>query len=211
MGSWALKLKGSWALRLLCYWALGLLGNRALGKLGSWAHGILRSLALGVLGTWHLNTLAQLGSWAQKSKQILIFSSYNNGFTYKAPLFKNFFNLTMTFRQDSDIKLPYGMVIPLPTNNCSSEQNSFQENNLTPQKWLDFNPDDPTVKLKQKPKDIAWLVSHCDTKSGREHIVSNMKLLTSLNIDIYGTCGYLKQTIKSDITSDFSKSKSVFF
>ena len=43
--------------------------------------------------------------------------------------------------------------------------------------------------LSKKKKDIAWIVSHCETDSKREAFVEKLQNLTSLQIDIYGKCG----------------------
>ena len=43
--------------------------------------------------------------------------------------------------------------------------------------------------LSKKTKDIAWIVSHCETDSKREAFVEKLQNLTSLQIDIYGKCG----------------------
>ena len=48
--------------------------------------------------------------------------------------------------------------------------------------------------FKSKSKDIAWIVSHCNSSSHREDYVNSMKNLTdsSLKIDIFGKCGNFK-------------------
>ena len=38
-------------------------------------------------------------------------------------------------------------------------------------------------------KDIAWLVSHCNTPSKREDYVTEMKKCKGLQIDVLGKCG----------------------
>lgn len=83
-------------------------------------------------------------------------------------LFRNitrYFDLTMTYRSDSDIPIPYGKI----TKNL---------NNSTVSVKVDFH---------QKTKKIAWFVSNCDSFSRREEIVA--KLGYHIPIDIYGKCG----------------------
>ena len=48
--------------------------------------------------------------------------------------------------------------------------------------------------LSLKSKDIAWIVSHCETDSKREAYVEKLQKITSLKIDVYGKCG--KQGLK---------------
>ena len=61
--------------------------------------------------------------------------------------FNSLFNLTMTYRRDSDIYTPFGKIEKL------TEQS----------KWKPLKND--TRKL------AAWIVSHCETDSGREKYV----------------------------------------
>ncbi|XP_013389614.1 alpha-(1,3)-fucosyltransferase 6 [Lingula anatina] len=77
----------------------------------------------------------------------------------------NSFNWTFTYRKDSDIWSPYGMVIrrdkPLKRNYSAS------------------------VKLKTKL--VAWVVSDCITWSRREEYVA--ELMKYIDVDILGDCG----------------------
>lgn len=87
-------------------------------------------------------------------------------------LFRNVsphFDLTMTYRMDSDIPIPYGRVIA-----------------------RDGKVSDVTVDInfKEKSKDVAWFVSNCNSFSNREEVVRQMKQF--IPIDVYGKCGDLK-------------------
>ena len=44
------------------------------------------------------------------------------------------------------------------------------------------------TELEKRSKDIAWLVSHCNTPSKREKYVEDMKKNEELKIDIFGNC-----------------------
>lgn len=77
------------------------------------------------------------------------------------------FDLTMTYRLDSDIPIPYGWITKNPNNSKISVE-------------IDF---------KQKTKQIAWFVSNCESFSRREEIVG--KIEKHIPIDIYGKCGKL--------------------
>lgn len=85
-------------------------------------------------------------------------------------LFKNIaphFDLTMTYRSDSDIAIPYGRMVRNSNNSKINIEINFQ----------------------QKSKEIAWFVSNCESFSKREVIVEKIRKL--IPIDIYGKCGTL--------------------
>ncbi|VDP05669.1 unnamed protein product [Soboliphyme baturini] len=84
---------------------------------------------------------------------------------------KNFFNLTMTYRHDSDIFVPYLTLI------SSVSQRPLNEQQL--------------LKLARRKKQyIAWFVSNCKTPSKRELYVRELQ--EHIPVDIYGRCGNLK-------------------
>ncbi|XP_042872431.1 alpha-(1,3)-fucosyltransferase C-like isoform X2 [Penaeus japonicus] len=82
--------------------------------------------------------------------------------------YNNVFNWTFTYRLDSDFPNPYGRVYrrrqPLP--------------------HTDYN------YAANKTKLVAWFVSNCKTRSGREVVVRQLKKW--VKVDIYGRCGPLK-------------------
>ena len=89
----------------------------------------------------------------------------------------NFFNLSMTFRQDSQLPYTY----------------------LTTTKLSPYRQRDPLTilqRVKQHPKKkmIAWFVSNCKTHSDRESYVKELKKY--IDVDIYGACGPLKCSSK---------------
>lgn len=81
-----------------------------------------------------------------------------------------YFNLTATYRTDSDIVISYGKVIrrDVPLANSDPELK---------------------VDLRFKTKPIAWFVSNCFTQSKREIYVK--ELTRFIQVDIYGQCGNL--------------------
>ena len=100
--------------------------------------------------------------------------------------FQKTFDLTMTYRLDSDVYLGYGSFINKTTNQI-----------IKPNNFLDFDKkihlvNNLTVfgqtELVERTKDIAWLVSHCNTTIKREDYVKEMKKYRGLHIDIYGGC-----------------------
>lgn len=76
-----------------------------------------------------------------------------------------FYNLTMSYRRDSDIYL--GL--------------NYQKRDVP------FSLDLSTTLIRTKKKAIAWFVSHCSTANRREEYVK--KLQRYIQIDIYGRCG----------------------
>ena len=82
--------------------------------------------------------------------------------------YKNMFNLTLTYRRDSDFPYPYGAMVPVRSPPPTSSRNY----------------------ASGKTKLVAWFVSHCSSKSNRGKYV---KLLQRhIPVDIYGKCGPLK-------------------
>ena len=81
--------------------------------------------------------------------------------------FQSIFNLTMTYRRDSDVPLLYGKVVP------RDPGEPWQPKNLAKSRKL-----------------VAWFVGNCDTKSKRELYVKELQKY--IDVDIYGKCGPLK-------------------
>ncbi|XP_059622871.1 alpha-(1,3)-fucosyltransferase C-like [Phlebotomus argentipes] len=101
------------------------------------------------------------------------------------------YNLTMTYRRDSDIFWPYGFI---------SNANESHVSDLVVPVWKtpvynDYDREKALAIAKKKGKTVAWFVSHCDVKSKRNKLVSAMK--EHVNIDIYGSCGSLKCSVKN--------------
>ena len=79
---------------------------------------------------------------------------------------RNYFNMTLSYRQDADIILKYHNIIP-------RRRDSINNLNLP----------------KNKPrKQAVWIVSHCETPIKREKFVQQLQEY-NINIDIYGKCG----------------------
>ncbi|XP_063414149.1 4-galactosyl-N-acetylglucosaminide 3-alpha-L-fucosyltransferase FUT6-like [Mytilus trossulus] len=78
------------------------------------------------------------------------------------------FDLIMSYRPESDITLPFGVLTKKENPNKLNYTKIFQA----------------------KQKDIAWIVSHCGTNSRREDYVKELQKY--INVDIYGECGNLK-------------------
>lgn len=81
--------------------------------------------------------------------------------------FNSFFNLTMSYRQDSDIFMPYGRI-----EKGSSETDTRV---VTP--------------VNKQRKLVAWFVSNCQSHSKREEYVKELQKY--IPVDVYGQCGPL--------------------
>ena len=106
--------------------------------------------------------------------------------TVKLSDWDSFFNITMTYRQDSDVFLPYGRIVEAKKVDQSKK----------------------TIKMRKKKYLAAWLVSNCKTHSGsvfqyevpttlnhwifsrREDLVRQLeRYLPPDSLHIYGKCG----------------------
>ncbi|KAF7488930.1 Alpha-(1, 3)-fucosyltransferase C [Sarcoptes scabiei] len=86
----------------------------------------------------------------------------------------NGFNLTATYRFDSDVPIPYGKII----NRTKPLRNDLKK----------------TINILGKIKPIVWFVSNCVTESRREIYVKNLSKY--LPVDIYGKCGDLNCSVR---------------
>ena len=80
------------------------------------------------------------------------------------------YNLTMTYRLDSDIPIPYSRF--KKTGNRKEPTSQY-----------------PVNYALGKSKKVAWVVSNCKTNSNREEYVDELKKF--IEVDIYGHCGSL--------------------
>jgi len=123
----------------------------------------------------------------RRKEQLYVFfileSPLNDGLNYSNHRFNSFFNLTMTYRLDSDLVRPYGWFYP---------KRALHHNAKNPElPWL--NPTVPSQELQaalkelKKPKLVAWIASNCDTHSDREDYVTELK--KHIQVDVYGKCG----------------------
>ncbi|KAK3581708.1 hypothetical protein CHS0354_003593 [Potamilus streckersoni] len=84
---------------------------------------------------------------------------------FKRPEWISMFNWTMTYRLDSDIPHPYGILFTNP-----------------------YPPDrNYSVIFRSKTKFAAWIVSHCNAESKRDDFVRLLQ--TYVPVDIFGNCG----------------------
>ncbi|KAK6171356.1 hypothetical protein SNE40_019562 [Patella caerulea] len=81
-------------------------------------------------------------------------------------VWRNKFDLTATYRRDSDVPTPYGVITGVKRNNL--------ERNYT-------------EIFRRKKRAAAWIVSHCVTEGKRESVVSELRKF--FRVDIFGGCG----------------------
>ncbi|XP_028320968.1 alpha-(1,3)-fucosyltransferase 4-like [Gouania willdenowi] len=80
--------------------------------------------------------------------------------------FDRVFNLTLSYRMDSDIYVPYGHLIPVVNGSGSLDQ---------------------TTSLRRPSRLLAWVVSHWSASHARVSIYNELKRY--VNIDVYGRAG----------------------
>ena len=80
------------------------------------------------------------------------------------------------YRRDSDIYMPYGPKADEFRRRLTMETGK----NVSLLKSI----------IRKKNKLSAWMVSNCESKSGRNDYVEELKKY--INIDVYGACGSLK-------------------
>lgn len=85
---------------------------------------------------------------------------------------RDYFNLTFTYRRDSDVVRPYGDFVKAP---------------LALKNETAIDPDVLLEMVRGKTKMVAWIVSHCNARGGRDKFVA--QLSSHMTIDVYGKCG----------------------
>lgn len=101
--------------------------------------------------------------WIFYSMEPPIESNFN-GFNF----ISHMFNLTWTYRRDSDIVSSHGNVIPIGDRKQLKAQNVFNV-------W------------RNKKRMAYWVVNNCNTQSGRESYIDELKKY--IEIDVNGRCG----------------------
>uniref|UniRef100_A0A1L8E1Y9 Fucosyltransferase n=2 Tax=Nyssomyia neivai TaxID=330878 RepID=A0A1L8E1Y9_9DIPT len=98
---------------------------------------------------------------------------------------KEIYNITMSYRRDSDIYWPYGFI---------SKQNITYLSAVNEENWMNPEFEEVEYELLQKiwikNKTAAWFVSNCKDKSNRMQLVQAMQ--KTIDVDIYGKCGTLE-------------------
>ncbi|XP_071529225.1 alpha-(1,3)-fucosyltransferase C-like [Panulirus ornatus] len=108
-----------------------------------------------------------------------------------------FFNWTFSYHRDSDLFLPYNGLRPLRDEGSPPRPGILDTSGDTYRDYMealhrgDSLQDDPDwLTFLNRPKLVAWMVSHCSTSSGREFYVRELKKYVS--VDVFGLCGNLR-------------------
>ncbi|CAH1789040.1 unnamed protein product, partial [Owenia fusiformis] len=117
-------------------------------------------------GLFNIQNLPKFRSPKQKWMFLTVEAPGRNYWQSKLNLTEldDMFNLTATYRHDSDWPVPYGSYTKLEKIDVTN-----------------------TYSAHNKSKLIAWLASHCETESERESIVGMIQNHTT--VDVYGQCG----------------------
>lgn len=100
---------------------------------------------------------------------------------------QNFYNLTMSYRLDSDIVWPYAQFMDIKTG--ARVAPSLQTYWRRPPILGSWNDSKILELFPKKTKMVAWFVSHCKTLSRREELAEALQ--KHIEVDIYGSCGSL--------------------
>ncbi|CAH0397101.1 unnamed protein product [Chilo suppressalis] len=103
-----------------------------------------------------------------------------------AKIYNDYYNLTWTYKLDSDISNAYLNIL---------DKNGTIVGPKVDMTWIKpmaATPDEVTVKIAKKTKAAAWFVSNCNAKNDRRVIANHIRealMAYGLDIDIYGWCG----------------------
>ncbi|XP_054727661.1 alpha-(1,3)-fucosyltransferase C-like [Anastrepha obliqua] len=101
---------------------------------------------------------------------------------------RDFYNLTMSYRLDSDIVWSYNSVRERRTNRIVAPVRN--PNWRTVDVGWTQSDSDLLALIERKKKLAAWFVSNCKVPSQRERLVRELQ--THLKVDVYGKCGPLR-------------------
>ncbi|XP_055708975.1 alpha-(1,3)-fucosyltransferase C-like [Phlebotomus papatasi] len=121
--------------------------------------------------------------------QYYVFADHETPFYTLHKFSKNsreIYNLTMTYREDSDIYWPYGFI---------TDQNITYLSDPVVPIWktpnFENNMDHEILqKIKKKKRTAAWFVSNCQPPSKRTFLVISLR--RHIDVDVYGKCAALQ-------------------
>ena len=94
----------------------------------------------------------------------------------------------MTYRLDSDLQWRYGCVIPRNKSTTINMSSRWCIDGRTAP-YRPLSPPEAAEVAVPKDRLVAWAVSNCETQSGREEYVEELR--RHLSVDVYGRCGEL--------------------
>ena len=98
--------------------------------------------------------------------------------------YKNYFNWTMTYRMDSDVRLLYGRIRPKSSAPKTSQEIEAKIRESTQKLMLNRRKN--SRRKKKKKKLVAAMISHCTTDGQREKYVKQLK--KHIKVDVFGWC-----------------------
>jgi alpha-1,3-fucosyltransferase len=100
--------------------------------------------------------------------------------------YRNYFNWTMTYRMDSDIRFLYGRIRPKPSAPKTMEETEARMKESTRQLML--NKRKITRRKKKEKKLVAAMISHCKTDGQREQYIKQLR--KHVKVDVFGWCNH---------------------
>ena len=125
---------------------------------------------------------------ARRQNQLFIMQSHEPPTMFDKEYIRggNFYNLTATYRSDSDIFLPFWYAEKKTRNSSTNYAIELPQMN---------------VKRQESDAMILWIVGHCKTSAQREQYVNHLKQY--IKVDVYGRCG--KRCPKKDCHNHLGK------
>ncbi|XP_037094589.1 alpha-(1,3)-fucosyltransferase 7-like [Pollicipes pollicipes] len=114
------------------------------------------------------------------------------------------FNWTMSYRWDSDIPVPYGLVLPRNSLSEAARQHVLPE---AVRRSLPLRPQLQRSLSRPKTKLVAWMASNCDAPSRRSDYVRELQMY--IPVDVYGACGPLTCGQRESVKRQEDDSNSV--
>jgi alpha-1,3-fucosyltransferase len=100
--------------------------------------------------------------------------------------YRNYFNWTMTYRMDSDIRFLYGRIRPKPSAPKTMEETEARMKESTRQLML--NKRKINRRKKKEKKLVAAMISHCKTDGQREQYIKQLR--KHVKVDVFGWCNH---------------------
>lgn len=101
----------------------------------------------------------------------------------------DFFNLTMTYRLDSDIPWTYFSIIDKWSDDVIAPSTNPFWDEVHGLEEASNSEDEIKELVRSKTGAVAWVASNCNSDSGREEYVNSLQKY--INVDVYGRCGPL--------------------
>lgn len=155
------------------------------------------------------NLKMRLPRWRSPHQKYIYFNmESSDNYPVCQSKFDGFFNLTATYKLDSDIPLPYILI-----KNAKGEI-------VGPKRRMEWKQNVEIVgneyiqRIENKTKAVAWFVSHCQTRSKREvfsKLLHEALKPYGFTVDVYGKCGSLVCSRTKRSNCDFMLKRDYFF